>query len=43
MKDTTTLYEKFRDLPPSERKYASTVIPIWLSFTIYMLIGIPIL
>lgn len=43
MKDYISLREMIEDLPSCERKYASTVIPLWLSFTIYMLIGIPIL
>ena len=34
---------KIQELPKADKWYAGTAIPLWLSFTIYMLIGIPIL
>jgi hypothetical protein len=35
-----TLFEK---LSMGEKIYASFAIPVWLSFSIYVLVGIPIL
>lgn len=37
-----TLTKKFKELPLSDKIYAGTVVPFWISFTIYMLTGVPI-
>lgn len=38
-----TIKEHLDKLSDGEKLYASTIIPLWLSFTIYMMIGIPII
>ena len=39
----TKLKSLYASLSRGEKVYTKTVVPIWLSFTIYVLIGIPIL
>lgn len=39
----TKLRRLYRRLSKGERAYALTGVPLWLSFTIYVLIGVPIL
>lgn len=34
---------RIEELSAGERLYASTVIPLFISFTVYMLVGIPLL
>lgn len=41
--DLSFLYKKFKELSPLERKYAKVVVPLWLSWSIYVLTGVPIL
>lgn len=33
----------FKKLSKSEKIYAGTMIPVYISFTIYMLIGVPLI
>lgn len=40
---TDKIKEQLKDLSIAEKLYAGTVIPFWLSFTIYLMIGVPIL
>ncbi len=37
------LWKKYKEMSFGLKTYAGITIPLWLSFTIYMLIGIPIL
>ena len=39
----TKLKSLYAELSRGERVYAKTVVPLWLSFSIYVLVGIPIL
>lgn len=39
----TKLKSLYGRLSRGERVYAKTVVPLWLSFSIYVLVGIPIL
>jgi hypothetical protein len=39
----TTNLKKLKKLKTTDKVYFGTVIPLWLSFTIYILIGVPIL
>jgi hypothetical protein len=40
---TDKIKSEIQKMPLPTKVYAGTVIPLWLSFTIYMLIGIPVL
>lgn len=39
----TKLKSLYKSLSRGEKVYAKTVVPLWLSFSIYVLVGIPIL
>lgn len=41
MKDK--IISKFKELSSGERLYVGTIIPIYISWTIYIMIGVPIL
>jgi hypothetical protein len=40
--NTILLKNEIKKLPKKDMIYAVTVIPFWLTFTIYLLIGVPI-
>jgi len=38
-----TIKEHYELLTKNEKIYAKTVVPIWISWTIYIMLGIPII
>jgi hypothetical protein len=38
----TEIIKKFDDLPKEEKIYARTVVPTFIAWTTYLLIGIPV-
>ena len=35
--------EKYGSMSNGEKAYANVIVPMWVSITVYMLIGVPIL